>query len=76
MYLIYNDQFGFRSAMIALTEFVYKEINTNKMCILVALDLFHAFDVIVREFLLKKLVWYRIDPGTPPYFGLYIFPLH
>lgn len=67
--LLYDLQFGFRSghscetAMISLTEFMYKQIDKGNICILVALDLSKAFDVIVREFLFEKLKWYGIEPG-------------
>lgn len=66
--MFYKGQFGFRNkhscetAMIAITESIYEQVNKGHICILVALDLSRAFDVIVREFLLEKLKWYGIDP--------------
>jgi hypothetical protein len=65
--ILFKGQFGFRpshsceSAMIALTEFLYRQINAGNICVLVSLDLAKAFDLIVREFLLEKLGWYGID---------------
>jgi hypothetical protein len=67
--ILYRGQFGFRpshsceTAMVALTEFMYREINKGNICILVSLDLAKAFDKIVREFLYEKLQWYGIDPA-------------
>ena len=66
--LLYSGQFGFRSkhscemAMIALTEYMYKEVSEGKVCLLVSLDLSKAFDVIVREYLMDKLRSHGIDP--------------
>lgn len=66
--MFYKGQFGFRtkhsceSAMLAVTESIYENINKGQICILVALDLSRAFDLIVRDFLFEKLKWYGIDP--------------
>jgi hypothetical protein len=43
--------------MLALTEFLYININKGNVCVLVSLDLAKAFDVIVREFLFEKMKW-------------------
>src|SRR5882757_9702152 len=43
-------------------EFIYKQIDSNNVCILVSLDLSKAFDTIVREILCEKLRWVGIDP--------------
>jgi hypothetical protein len=66
--IMYKGQFGFRkghsceTAMIALTEFMYREINLGKICLLLSLDIAKGFDTIIREFLYEKLGWYGIDP--------------
>jgi hypothetical protein len=65
--LFNKGQFGFRSgrscekAMLALIDCAYKEINKGNICLIVSLDLAKAFDVIIREFLLKKLERYGVD---------------
>jgi len=65
--LYYKGQFGFREslscekAMLALTELTHKEINKNKICMIISLDLAKAFDTIIRKFLIEKLKWYGID---------------
>jgi len=66
--ILYEHQYGFRKghscehAMLALVDFMQKQIDAGNVCILVSLDLSKAFDVIVREFFVKKLTWYGIDP--------------
>jgi len=66
--LLYKHQYGFRKghscehAMLALIDFIQKQIDIGYFCILVSLDLSKAFDVIVREFFIQKLTWYGIDP--------------
>lgn len=65
--ILYPGQFGFRTghscetAIAALTEHIYKYIDKGNICILLALDLSKAFDVMVREFLLEKLRWYGFE---------------
>jgi len=66
--IFYKNQFGFRkghsceNAMLALINFIQQQIDKGNICLLVALDLSKAFDVIVREFFLTKLGWYGINP--------------
>lgn len=65
MFLIY--QFGGRKchstthALIALTDYVYKSLDNNMFCILIALDIKKAYDRCDKEVLLHKLRWYGID---------------
>jgi len=66
--LLYKHQYGFRRghscehAMLSLVDFMQKQVDLGNVCLLVSLDLSKAFDVIVREFFVKKLSWYGIDP--------------
>jgi len=67
-HLIHPLQFGFRAAhscetaIMALMEYIYKQIDRNHICILVSIDMSKAFDTIVRPILYEKLRWYGIDP--------------
>jgi hypothetical protein len=60
--LLSKNQFGLHStahAVVALTDFLYNEIDAGKICILVAIDLRKAFDKVdrnVRGLIQKKLV--------------------
>jgi len=65
--IFYNAQFGFRQghstehSMLALTDMIYKQIENNNICILIALDIRKSFDVIIREFIIEKFRWYNLD---------------
>ena len=65
--LISNTQHGFRSklstetALLAITEEIYENIDSNKISLLSLLDLSKAFDSVNHEFLLKKMQVLYID---------------
>jgi hypothetical protein len=65
--LLSNNQFGFRRShstsheIIAITDFLYNEIDSGKICILVAIDLRKAFDKVDLSVLIHKLTWYGVD---------------
>jgi retron-type reverse transcriptase len=65
--LITPHQFGFRKyhstshAIIAITDYMYQEIDKGKVCLVVTIDLRKAFDKVDRAVLLHKLTWYGID---------------
>ena len=60
------NQFGFRAkhstvhAQLALTDFMYTELDKGNICILLSLDFRKAFDKVNRELILHKLDWYNI----------------
>lgn len=60
-------QFGFRKghstthALIALTDFLYENLDKGNVCILISLDISKAYDKTCRQVLLHKLKWYGID---------------
>jgi hypothetical protein len=47
--------------MIAITDYMYQEIDKGKVCLVVTIDLRKAFDKVDRTVLLHKLSWYGID---------------
>ena len=59
--LITNSQFGFRTkhststALIALTNFIYKNLDENKQVTTIFIDLKKAFDTVNHKILLYKL---------------------
>ena len=66
--ILSNNQFGFRAkhstshAHVALTDYLYEEIDAGNVCLLVSLDLSKAFDKVNRKLLLHKMkLWYNID---------------
>lgn len=60
-------QFGFRPglstshALVAMTDFIYSELDKNKFCIILSLDIVKAYDKLQRQILKSKLRWYGID---------------
>lgn len=60
-------QFGFRQklttshALVALTDYVYENLDDNQICAIIALDLQKAFDSVNRDILIEKMKWYGID---------------
>jgi len=66
--ILNNSQFEFRAkhstshAHDALTDYLYEEIDTGKICILVSLDLSKAFDKVHRQILVYNMkYWYNMD---------------
>ena len=65
--LISNTQHGFRSklstetALLAITEKIYENIDKNKISLLSLLDLSKAFDSVNHELLLEKMQTIAID---------------
>ncbi len=65
--ILSSHQFGFRKklstshALIALTDFLYNEIDKNNICILLSLDFQKAFDKVDRDILLYKMAYYGIN---------------
>ena len=64
--LLYNHQYGFRkdhlmeSALLALVDRVYTDLDNKKLPLAVFLDLSKAFDTIDHQILLQKLKYYGI----------------
>ena len=62
----YNAQFGFRlslstnNALMSITENIQSQLDQNKFCAGVFVDLKKAFDTVDHEILLKKLSHYGI----------------
>ena len=62
----YNTQFGFRlslstnNALMSITENIQSQLDQNKFCAGVFVDLKKAFDTVDHEILLKKLSHYGI----------------
>ena len=65
--LLANEQHGFRSklstetALLKVTNKIYENIESNKISLLLLLDLSKAFDSVHHEILLKKLAQVSID---------------
>jgi hypothetical protein len=61
------NQFGFRKAhptsyaRIAMIDFMFKEIDKAKVCLIVTIDLRKALDKVDRTVLIHKLSWYGIN---------------
>ena len=66
--LLANNQHGFRSnlstetALLKVTEQLYKNMDNKDISLLILLDLSKAFDSISHEILFKKFEKLRIDP--------------
>jgi hypothetical protein len=67
--LISKYQFGLRKgnstyhAIIAITDFLYENIDIGHVCIIVTLDLRKPFDKVDKRDLIHKLKRYGIDSG-------------
>lgn len=65
--LISQTQHGFRSrlstetALLQVTDLIYKNIDSNKLSLLVLCDLSKAFDSVHHDILLRKLADHNID---------------
>ncbi|ODM92487.1 putative RNA-directed DNA polymerase from transposon BS [Orchesella cincta] len=65
--LLWPLQFGFRKgystvhAHITVTDYMYKCISENKICVLLAIDMCKAFDMLKSDIVIHKLPWYNID---------------
>ncbi|MEL6989478.1 MAG: reverse transcriptase family protein, partial [Bacteroidota bacterium] len=67
--ILSNHQHGFRSklstetALLTVTEKIYRNIDEKKLSLLLLLDLSKAFDSVSHDILLKKCIKYNIDPS-------------
>ena len=74
----YNAQFGFclslstNNALTSITENIQSQLDQNKLCAGVFLDLKKAFDTVAHEILLKKLSHYGIRRIANEWFCLYL----
>ena len=70
---LYNAQFGFRlDALMSLTENSQSQLDQNKFCARVFVDLEKAFDTVDHEILLKKLFHYSIRGVANEWFCSYL----
>ena len=76
--LLTDSQFGFRkqnscqTALLALTEKMYKAINEGKYFGMTQLDLSKAFDLVNHTILLEKLKLYRCNVESMQWFTSYL----
>jgi hypothetical protein len=76
--LVVDSQFGFRknqscqTALISLTEKMYRAISQGNYFGMVQLDLSKAFDLVNHSLLIKKLTLYRCDDATVEWFTSYL----
>ncbi len=76
--LLTNSQYGFRqnhscqTALIDLTEKMYKAINEGKFFGAVQLDLSKAFDLVNHKLLIEKLELYQCDQESILWFKSYL----
>ena len=75
----YNAQFGFRlslstnnALMMSITENIQSQLDQNKFCAGVFVDLKKAFDTVDHEILLKKLPNYGIRGIANEWFCSYL----
>ena len=74
----YNAQFGFRlslstnNALMSITENIQSQLDQNKFCAGVFVDLKKAFDTVDHEILLKKLSHYGIRGIANEWFCSYL----
>ena len=74
----YNAQFGFRvslltnNALMSITENIQSQLDQNKFCAQVFLDLKKAFDTVDHGILLKKLSHYGIRGIANEWFCSYL----
>ena len=74
----YNTQFGFRlslstnNALMSITENIQSQLDQNKFCAGVFVDLKKAFDTVDHEILLKKLSHYGIRGIANEWFCSYL----
>ena len=76
--LLLDTQFGLRklqscqTALLTLTEQIYKAIHKGEYVGLVQLDLSKAFDLVNHSLLLQKLKLYKCDSHTLAWFHSYL----
>ena len=74
----YNAQFGFclslstDNALMSIPENIQSQLDQNKLCAGVFVDLKKAFDTVVHEILLKKLSHYGIRRIANEWFCSYL----
>ena len=80
--LLVDSQFGFRkqnscqTALIKLTEKMYKAINEGKYFGMTQLDLSKAFDLVNHTILIQKLKLYRSNVERMQWFTSYLNQCH
>jgi len=77
--ILYDNQFGFRSkrstnqAISRHLQFIYNEIDKNRIPISIFLDFKKAFDCVDHQILLSKLNYYGIRGLTNEWFRSYLY---
>ena len=76
--LLHREQSGFRkshschTALIKLTDTLYKELDNGNLTGIVFIDFKKAFDLVDHDILLKKLQIYNFDKYTTKWFKSYL----
>ena len=76
--LLHREQSGFRkshschTALIKLTDTLYKELDNGNLTGIVFIDFKKAFDLVDQDILLKKLQIYNFDKYTTNWFESYL----